>query len=74
AVTLENLKHVFRVPIDTFFDVPDRKLYAVKERDYRNATRKKKVLTAIDMLDDHELKFLSHVIKGFVKLRLLLSS
>jgi len=67
AVTLSKLARAFGVPIDNLFANPRKSGLSVKEdRDDTSSANRKKVQSLLTCLDDIELEFIIHAIKGLI--------
>jgi len=69
AVTLSKLSRAFDAPIDHFFVSPKRGGLSVREegeKDSSAQSNRKKIHSLITCLDEHELDFVVHSIKGVI--------
>jgi len=67
AVTLSKLSKTFDIPIDHFFTSPKRGGLSVREdSDSRPQASRKKIHSLITRLDETELDFVIHTVKGVI--------
>jgi len=72
AVTLEKLARTFCVPVDNFFDESEMDSAVLREDGYDSKgvlmPLRQKISTLVSRLEEHELEFIIHVIKGVLAL------
>jgi len=69
AVTLTKLSHAFGIPVDNLFASPKRGGLSVREeseKDSPSAANRKKIQSLITCLNESELEFVVHSIKGVI--------
>ena len=67
AVTLSKLSRAFDIPIDHLFDSPTKGgLSARKDQDVTTEANSKKIQSLLTCLNDAELDFIVHAIKGLI--------
>ncbi|MCL1884183.1 MAG: helix-turn-helix domain-containing protein [Defluviitaleaceae bacterium] len=69
AVTLEKLRRVFTISIDSLFAEPDKKSLSVRERDDDNSSYIRRINSLLTRLNEKELEFVIHTIKGLVSFK-----
>ena len=66
AVTLSRLSGAFGIPIDHLFVSPKREGLSVREERNVKDANAKKIQSLMTCLDDKELEFIVHAIKGLI--------
>ncbi|MCL1845098.1 MAG: helix-turn-helix domain-containing protein [Defluviitaleaceae bacterium] len=70
AVTLDELSTTLGVSIDSLFASPDKKSLSVKEGETDISRLRRKVITMVNRLYEHEIKLIIHIIKGIISYRI----